>query len=217
MRIKEWTVIALLAGLTVPLFWLARGWAGEEARGGVVMEKPVLHGDEELATFAGGCFWCLQPPFDKMAGVLGTIVGYTGGNVPNPSYEAVSSGRTGHVEAIQILFDPKKVTYRQLVDEFFHNIDPTDNGGQFADRGSQYRTGIFYHSEAQRLEAEAAKRALQESGKFKQPIVTPITAATDFYRAEEYHQAYYKKNATHYKVYKVGSGRAGFIESLWGK
>jgi len=171
----------------------------------------------EIATFAGGCFWCMQPPFDKIPGVEKTLVGYTGGKIEDPTYEQVSAGATNHTEAIQIYFDRTKVSYAQLVDEFWRNIDPTQADGQFADRGTQYRTAIFVHSPEQRKIAEASKAKLHASSKFGRPIVTTIEPAADFYRAEEAHQSYYKKNAKHYNLYKVGSGRAGFIEENWGR
>lgn len=171
----------------------------------------------EVATFAGGCFWCMQPPFDKTPGVISTTVGYAGGTEPNPTYDLVSTGRTGYAEAILVEFDPKRVTYEKLLEVFWRNIDPTQSDGQFADRGPQYRTGIFYHNEAQRRAADASKTALERSGKLGGKIVTEISPATEFYRAEENHQKYYEKNAVHYNLYKVGSGRAGYIERTWGR
>lgn len=171
----------------------------------------------EIATFAGGCFWCMQPSFDQTPGVVSSRVGYTGGKTVNPTYEEVSEGTTGHLEAIEITFDPAKVTYEKLIEVFFHNIDPTQADGQFADRGSQYHTAIFYHGEKQKSEAEAFKAALDKSHKFDKPIATKILPAGPFYKAEEYHQGYYQKCPLQYKAYKVGSGRAGFIERTWGK
>lgn len=170
-----------------------------------------------VATFAGGCFWCMQPPFDRTSGVIETIVGYTGGTEPNPSYELVSSGKTRYAEAVQVRFDPQRVTYRELLEVFWKNIDPTQENGQFADRGPLYRTAIYFHNEQQRLEAQESKAELQASKKFGSPVMTEIGPATEFYRAEEYHQDYYQKNSTHYNLYKVGSGRAGFIERTWGE
>ena len=169
----------------------------------------------QVATFAGGCFWCMQPPYDKLPGVISTTVGYTGGQVPSPSYEQICTGKTGHAEAVQIVFDPQQTSYKQLLDVFWHNIDPTVLNAQFADVGSQYRTVIFYHSEEQRKEAEASKKALAQSGKFKGAIVTAIEAATTFYAGEQYHQKYYKKNPTHYDMYSEGSGRKAFIRKNW--
>lgn len=172
---------------------------------------------EELATFAGGCFWCMEPPFEKIEGVTGAVSGYTGGTKENPTYEEVSAGGTGHAESVQVLFDPKKVTYEKLLDVFWHNINPTDSGGQFVDRGNQYRSAIFYHSPAQRDAALKSKAALEKSGKFKKPIVTEIVEYKKFYPAEDYHQDYYKKNTTRYKFYRSRSGRDQYLESIWGK
>ncbi len=168
------------------------------------------------ATFAGGCFWCMEPPFEKLDGVFDAVSGYTGGNEKNPTYEQVAAGRTSHFEAVQVLYDESRVDFRTLLEVFWRQIDPTDPGGQFADRGSQYRTAIFVHDEAQRQAAEASKAALADSGRFDDPIVTEILPAGEFHPAEEYHQDYYKKNATHYKRYRVGSGREGFLERVWG-
>jgi len=170
----------------------------------------------ETATFAGGCFWCMQPPFDKTKGVVSTVAGYTGGPEKNPTYEQVSSGRTGHAEAVQVTFDPAQVSYEQLVEVFWRNIDPTQANGQFADIGKQYRTAIYYHSEAQKQIAMASMERLAKSGKFAKPIVTEIVAAGPCYPAEEYHQKYYLKNPDHYHRYAVGSGRVPFLRATWG-
>lgn len=170
----------------------------------------------EKATFAGGCFWCMEPPFEKLDGVLSVTSGYTGGINEHPSYQEVSSGSTGHAEAIEIVYDPTKVTYDTLLETFWQNIDPTQADGQFADRGRQYRTGIFYHTDEQKRLAEASKTHLAQSGKFTKPLVTEIAAASRFYPAEDYHQDYYKKNPIHYKLYKAGSGREGFLKKTWG-
>lgn len=170
-----------------------------------------------MATFAGGCFWCMESPFDKLEGVVSTISGYTGGRADNPSYEQVSSGGTGHFEAIQIQFDPEKVSYVELLEIFWRNVDPTDPAGQFCDRGSQYRTAIFYHTEEQRRLAEESKRKLEESGTLSKPIVTPILQASTYYAAEEYHQDYYKKNPVRYKFYRMGCGRDRVLQKLWGE
>ena len=167
------------------------------------------------ATFAGGCFWCMQPAFDQLDGVVKTTVGYAGGNVESPSYEQVVKGNTGHAEAIQIIYDPKQVSYERLLDIYWHNIDPTQVDGQFADRGSQYRTAIFYHDAGQQQIAKQSKEKLAASGRFKKPIVTEIVPATKFYSAEAYHQKYYQKNPTHYQLYKVGSGREGYLKAKW--
>jgi methionine-S-sulfoxide reductase len=169
----------------------------------------------EKATFAGGCFWCMEPPFDKLEGVVSTTSGYTGGNEKMPTYEEVSSGRTGHVEAIEIIYDPEKVSYEKLLEVFWKNINPTQANGQFADTGTQYRTAIFYHDDNQRKLAEASREKLGKSGKFEKSIVTEILPAAEFYPAEDYHQDYYLKNPFHYKYYRYGSGREQFLDKLW--
>jgi peptide-methionine (S)-S-oxide reductase len=174
-------------------------------------------GRTALATFAGGCFWCVEEAFDKVPGVLKTTSGFIGGTVANPSYELVMTKTTGHAEAVQVTYDPDKVSYQQLVDWFWRNIDPVDARGQFCDKGNPYRSGIFYHDEEQRKIAEASKQAIAASGRFKQPVVTEITAAGPFYAAEEYHQDYYKKNPNRYLFYKHGCGRVQRLEQLWGK
>jgi methionine-S-sulfoxide reductase len=177
------------------------------------------HGKKSLqtATFAGGCFWCMQPPFDAEPGVESTEVGYMGGNKPDPTYEEVCSGMTGHAEVIQIRFDPERVSYATLLDIFWRNIDPTAMERQFADRGTQYRTAIFYHSEEQKRQAFESRLKLEQSEKFDQPVVTEIVAATEFYPAENYHQEYYRKHPGRYRLYKEGSGRAGYIRKVWGE
>ncbi|HXV75472.1 MAG TPA: peptide-methionine (S)-S-oxide reductase MsrA [Candidatus Polarisedimenticolaceae bacterium] len=171
----------------------------------------------ELATFAGGCFWCMEPPFEKLAGVRSVVSGYTGGKEKQPSYEQVSSGATGHAEAVQVRYDPALVDYETLVRVFWSSIDPTDAGGQFADRGSQYRTAIFYHDEKQREIAERSKQELGASGRFDRPLVTPIEPASRFYPAEEYHQDYYKKHPGQYESYRWNSGRGPFLARVWGE
>ena len=170
----------------------------------------------ETATFAGGCFWCMEPPFDAIAGVISTTSGYTGGRTANPTYRDVSSGSTGHTEAIQVVFDPARVTYERLLEVFWVNIDPTVRDRQFCDAGSQYRTGIFFHSPAQRKAAEASKAALERSRPFKDAIVTPIEMAGAFHAAEDYHQDYYVKNPVRYKLYRSGCGRDARLRELWG-
>ena len=168
------------------------------------------------ATFAGGCFWCIESDFEKMDGVVEVISGYTGGHTANPAYEEVSAGGTGHAEAVQVIYDAHMVTYRELLDVFWKHVDPTDAGGQFVDRGSQYRSGIFYHNEEQRRLAEESKRELDASGRFDKPIVTEIVPLKEFYDAEEYHQDYYKKNPIRYKFYRFNSGRDQFLKKTWG-
>ncbi|HWH40563.1 MAG TPA: peptide-methionine (S)-S-oxide reductase MsrA [Usitatibacter sp.] len=171
---------------------------------------------DAVATFAGGCFWCMEPPYDKLPGVVATISGYTGGRKANPTYEEVSSGTTGHAESVTVVYDPKKVTYEKLLDVFWHNIDPTVKDRQFCDGGTQYRTAIFYHDEAQRKAAEASKAALEKSKPFREPIVTEIVMAGPFYPAEDYHQDFYMKNPVRYQLYRSGCGRDARLKQLWG-
>jgi peptide methionine sulfoxide reductase msrA/msrB len=167
------------------------------------------------ATFAGGCFWCVEADFEKLPGVVKVVSGYTGGPKENPSYEEVSSGTTGHVEAVQVYYDPSRITYEELLDAFWRHIDPTDPGGQFGDRGSQYRSAIFYHDEEQKRLAEKSREALNKSGKFDKPVMTEIIKFVKFYEAEDYHQEYYKKNSLGYKYYRNGSGRDQFLKGVW--
>ncbi|WP_041701830.1 peptide-methionine (R)-S-oxide reductase MsrB [Gottschalkia acidurici] len=171
----------------------------------------------ELATFAGGCFWCMVSPFDERPGIIEVLSGYIGGHKENPTYEDVCLGDTGHYEAVQIKYDPEIFPYDKLLDTFWQQIDPTDVGGQFNDRGDSYKTAIFYHNENQRMMAEESKRKLNESGRFDKPIVTEILPATFFYSAEEYHQDFYKKNPLRYRAYRKGSGREDFIKKNWKK
>lgn len=168
-----------------------------------------------MATFAGGCFWCMEWPFEKHDGVLEVISGYTGGKNVNPAYEEVSSGTSGHQEAIQITYDPSQITYRKLLDIYWRQIDPTDSGGQFVDQGSQYRSAIFYHDEEQKKLAEQSKEEIAASGRFDKPIVTEIRPAAAFYKAEEYHQDYHKKSPDSYQAYRASSGRDQFLEKTW--
>jgi peptide-methionine (S)-S-oxide reductase len=180
-------------------------------------DKPGDSSTLAKATFAGGCFWCMEPPFDKLDGVISTTSGYTGGQKTNPTYKEVSAGGTGHAEAVQIVYDPKKIRYERLLEVYWRNVDPTDSGGQFCDRGNQYRTAIFYHNDEQKRLAEQSKAKLGQSKPFKEPIVTTIVAATEFYPAEEYHQDYYIKNPVRYKFYRYSCGRDQRLEMLWGK
>ena len=170
----------------------------------------------EKATFAGGCFWCMVKPFDELPGIESVISGYTGGTKENPTYKEVCSDTTGHYEAVQITYNPAMFPYEKLVELFWQQIDPTDVGGQFFDRGQSYQTAIFYHNEEQRKIAEASKKQLEQSGRFMKPIVTPILEAKEFYPAEDYHQHYYKKAPQRYQAYQVGSGRKAFQERYWG-
>ncbi|MBS3168871.1 peptide-methionine (S)-S-oxide reductase MsrA [Candidatus Woesearchaeota archaeon] len=178
------------------------------------IDKTAVAEKTEIATFAGGCFWCMEAAFQEVPGVLTAISGYTGGKIDNPTYNDVLSGKTGHQEAVQLTYDPQKISYGELLDIFWQQIDPTDAGGQFADRGSEYQTAIFYHSEEQRKLAERSKKDLAESGKFEKPIVTEILPAATFYPAEEYHQDYYLKRTAQYQAYAEGSGRKSFIRKM---
>ena len=183
------------------------------------VSNAMTNTDKELriATFAGGCFWCTESDFEKLPGVEKVISGYTGGHKENPTYKEVSAGTTGHVEAVQVYYDPSAVTYEAVLDFFWRHIDPTDAGGQFVDRGEQYRSVIFYHDEEQKQLAEKAKKALDKSGVFDKLIVTEILPFTQFYEAEDYHQDYYKEHSFKYKYYRRGSGRDQFLEKVWGK
>ncbi|WP_281251882.1 peptide-methionine (S)-S-oxide reductase MsrA [Virgibacillus ndiopensis] len=167
------------------------------------------------ATFAGGCFWCMVKPFDQWEGIHRVVSGYTGGHVENPTYEDVKTGKTGHYEAVEITYDPTVFSYRDILKIYWQQIDPTDDGGQFQDRGDSYRTAIFYHDTDQKELAEATKQELEQSGKFQKPIVTKIVPAVTFYPAEDYHQDFYKKNETEYKEDRAKSGRDEFIEEVW--
>ncbi len=200
-----WWRIMILAGLmAMPL--------PAEAGGTPTAAKGLA-----IATFAGGCFWCMQPPFDNARGVVSTRVGYTGGHVPNPTYAQVSAGTTGHLEAVEVTYDPKQITFDALLKIFWHNIDPTQGDGQFVDRGPQYHTAIFYHDEDQRRAAETSKAQLAASGRFDGPIVTKILPAGPFYPAEDYHQHFSDKNPLRYEIYRSGSGRSRYIERTWGE
>ncbi|MCK4739070.1 MAG: peptide-methionine (S)-S-oxide reductase MsrA [Deltaproteobacteria bacterium] len=169
----------------------------------------------EVAVFAGGCFWCMEEPFEKIDGVFSVISGYTGGEVDFPTYELVSSGSTGHLESIQITFDPSKVSFKELLELFWRQIDPTDDEGQFVDRGFQYTSAIFYQNEEQKKIAEHSKKELSNSGRFKEPVITPILKAEEFHPAEDYHQDYYKKSTLKYKYYRLRSGRDTFLKRAW--
>ncbi len=197
----------LMLGFVLPGFGQAPQPAGKAATANPGYAKAI---------FAGGCFWCMEPPYDKLDGVVSTISGYIGGQKKNPTYEEVSSGRTGHTEAVEVVYDPKKVSYQKLLDVFWRNIDPTVKDQQFCDAGSQYRSGIFYLDDAQKRLAEASKAALDKSKPFKAAIVTEITRATEFYPAEDYHQDYYLKNPVRYKFYLNGCGRYARLKQLWG-
>ena len=191
-----------------------RAWLAAAA---LLLASGPLFAATAKATFAGGCFWCVEADFDKVDGVISTTSGYIGGRVANPSYEQVSSKSTGHAEAVEIVYDPAKVSYEQLLGKFWHSIDPTTKDRQFCDAGSPYRTAIFAHDDAQLAAAKASLAALEKSKPFKEPIVTTIERAGPFYAAEEYHQDYYKKNPVRYKYYRTSCGRDTRLQELWGK
>lgn len=197
--------------------WLAPlALAASLATASAQAPAPKTDGDVAVAVFAGGCFWCVEEAFEKVPGVIRAVSGYTGGTVDRPSYEQVAAKLTGHAEAVQVTYDPAKVSYEQLVDWFWRNVDPFDARGQFCDKGSPYRTVIYYSGEAQKKVAEAAKAALETSGRFKEKIVTEIVPAGAFWVAEDYHQDYYKKNSSRYLYYKTACGRARRLEQIWG-
>jgi len=183
--------------------------------GNPLLTSEVADGVLRTATFSGGCFWCMEQPIEGVEGVESVVAGFTGGVVENPTYQRVLRGDTGHYESVQITYDPDKISYEELLDIYWRQINPTDDGGQFADRGQHYRTVIFYHDESQRVSAEESRRLLEESGKFDKPIVTQILPAKPFYMAEAYHQDYYKTNPDRYNAYKSGSGRARFLKENW--
>ncbi|TMU84455.1 peptide-methionine (R)-S-oxide reductase MsrB [Bacillus sp. BHET2] len=188
----------------------------QKSLGSEAVKTDMLDEEHAIATFAGGCFWCMEPPFEKLDGVYAVISGYTGGEEKNPTYDEVSSKQTGHVEAVQVEYNPEVITYKQLLKVFWRQIDPTDAGGQFVDRGPQYVSGIFYHDEEQKQMAQQSKQELTDSGRFEEEIVTEIQPANTFYKAEEYHQDYYKKNELSYKFYRSNSGRDDFLDEAWG-
>ncbi|HEX6141178.1 MAG TPA: peptide-methionine (S)-S-oxide reductase MsrA, partial [Geminicoccaceae bacterium] len=179
-------------------------------------QAPVVQEGQAVATFAGGCFWCMEPPYDKLDGVISTTSGYIGGETPNPTYRQVSAGGTGHAEAVQVVYDPDVVTYKTLLDVFWHNVDPTQAGGQFCDHGDQYRTAIFFHDGEQEELARQSLQQLRQDKPFDGEIVTEITAAGTFYPAEDYHQDYYEKNPIRYKFYRWNCGRDDRLAELWG-
>ena len=214
MRTHRWILIVALA-LAGGYSWLSGAFVGlgaspaEQVGAGAPSVKPGL----AVATFASGCFWCTEADFDKVRGVISTTSGYTGGRVANPTYRQVSNGGTGHAEAVEIVFDPAVVTYEALLDHYWRNVDPFTADRQFCDRGDQYRPAIFVHNEAQRAAAEGSKAQHQKS--FRQPIVVAIADAGPFYRAEEYHQDYYKKNSAQYRFYRFGCGRDARLRQIW--
>lgn len=209
------THMIVLLSLIAAAVLAAVGVATDNPSGKTAQMSPKKEG-YQTATFAGGCFWCSEADFEKADGVIEVISGFTGGRKENPTYEEVVAGGTGHYEAVQVRFDPQKTSYAKLLDIFWRHVDPTDAGGQFVDRGPQYRTAIFYHDEAQKRLAEESKIQLERSGRFKKPVVTEILPAGAFYAAEEYHQDYYKKSSLRYSLYRQGSGRDQFIRQAWG-
>ena len=212
------------AALPRALFFLALTWLALASAGAIAADaskaqqpfEPDVADNQAVAIFAGGCFWCVEEAFDAVDGVVSTTSGYTGGNVDDPSYEQVSKEDTGHAEAVKVVYRPEQVGYDTLLDVFWHNIDPTDDGGQFCDRGDSYRSGIFAVTDDQRQAARASKQALQDDSDAPSPIVTRIVPATTFYPAEDYHQNYYKKNPLRYKFYRFSCGRDATLEDVWG-
>jgi peptide-methionine (S)-S-oxide reductase len=208
MKLQIQVSICLIASLLVLVFG---AWVSAEDK--LASGQPP----SQIATFAGGCFWCMEPPFDALEGVISTTSGYIGGRTDNPTYEQVSAGGTGHAEAVRVVYDPEKIDYSQLLEVFWRNIDPTTPNKQFCDTGSQYRSAIFYHDEEQERLAEASKQALVKSGSLPGPVTTEVVEAGTFFPAEDYHQDYYIKNPLRYKLYRVGCGRDRRLKELWGK
>ncbi len=206
------TAFLLTAGLLAIAGLTAGAWNRAEARSEAMTKSAHA---TETATFAGGCFWCLEKDMEKVDGVLDAVSGYTGGHTDNPGYSDVSGGNTGHAEAVQVTFTPDKITYRKLVEAFFRMIDPTDAGGQFVDRGSQYRTAVFYHNKEQQRIATSVAQKLEQSGVFPKSVVTEIVPLDTFYPAEDYHQDFYNKNSSRYNAYRQGSGRDQFLNKVW--
>jgi peptide methionine sulfoxide reductase msrA/msrB len=215
---RKRTILLLVVAVVMTLMTMGYGISGKE---GDDMEKKDIEGKMDTgnrtAVFAGGCFWCTESDFEKVDGVVEVISGYTGGHVADPEYEQVSGGTTGHVESVKVIYDPQKISYGELLEVFWRKVDPTDAGGQFVDRGQQYRSVIFYADDAQRAAAEAARERLSASDFFKSPIVTEILPLGPFYEAEAYHQDYYKKNPLRYHFYRYRSGRDRFLEETWGE
>lgn len=203
MRKNLFKFMAVLAGLMLGTALVATA------------AEPAMKTKTATAVFAGGCFWCMEPPYDKLPGVVATTSGYSGGQKENPTYEQVSAGDTGHIEVIQVTYDPKQVSYEKLLEVFWHNVDPLDQGGQFCDRGNTYTTAIFYQNEEQKKNAEQSKAEIER--KLGKTVVTPIRPAATFYAAEDYHQDYYQKNPLRYKYYRYSCGRDQRLEQLWGK
>lgn len=213
--VKLWVIGVLSAVLAIFVITEAYPYLTERSHQTEAVNAENISDNQAVATFAGGCFWCMEPPFEKLKGVDEVISGYTGGEIKNPTYKDVSSGSTDHVEAVLVKYNPDVISYDQLLDVFWRQVDPTDDKGQFVDRGAHYVTGIYYHNEKQKELAEASKEELKNSGRFSEDIVTPILAASTFYKAEAYHQNYYKENSVRYKVYRKNSGRDQFLDKHW--
>ncbi|WP_335872930.1 peptide-methionine (R)-S-oxide reductase MsrB [Bacillus sp. 2205SS5-2] len=216
---KKIYMISGLFFLALAVFFVPRLYASltQKSLGSEPVVESGIPDNFALATFAGGCFWCMEPPFEKLDGVYSVVSGYTGGEEENPTYNEVSSNQTNHLEAVQIQYNPDVITYEQLLQVFWRQIDPTDAEGQFVDRGPQYASSIFYHNDEQKTQAEASKKELAATERFQEDLVTPIRQAMTFYQAEEYHQDYYKKNSLSYKFYRNNSGRDDFLDDAWGE
>ncbi|TDL30712.1 peptide-methionine (R)-S-oxide reductase [Jeotgalibacillus sp. S-D1] len=215
---KKWAVYSLLIVIAgAALYIMFSDQLANSSYGSEPVTEADIGPNEAVATFAGGCFWCMEPPFEKLAGVRDAVSGYTGGKEKNPAYKEVSSGSTGHTEAVQVIYDPTVISYEDLLEVYWRQIDPTDADGQFVDQGAQYRPEIFVHNEEQRKAAQASKEDLAESGRFEEDIVVPVTDAVTFYVAEDYHQDYYKKSSDRYEFYRKNSGRDQFLDRTWGK
>ena len=209
---KNLLIIGATLLIGIVLFGFQKSSDKQDEKSPLMKTEPK---NQKTATFAGGCFWCVESDFEKMDGVIEAVSGYAGGDEPNPTYKQVSAGATGHTEAVQVHYDPDKITYKELLDILWRHMDPTDASGQFVDRGSQYRQAIFYHDKEQRRIAEESKAELEKSGRFTKPIATEIVPLTEFYTAEDYHQDYYSKNPLRYKMYRYGSGRDQFLKRTW--
>lgn len=214
---KKKTILLLVFVLLLGSVYILFASIGDSDNQDLVESNPDYNiEDYQVATFAGGCFWCMEPPFRKLFGVIDVISGYTGGDVENPTYEQVTAGGTGHLEAVQIVYDENRISYESLLEVYWRQVNPTDDGGQFVDRGESYTSAIFYHNEEQQALAVSSKEALEESGRYDEALVTPIREAKTFYRAEEYHQNYANKNPVRYKFYTRNSGRDEFLDGIWG-
>ena len=218
MKLKKKVILLIIAVLLLGTIYTLEASREKTAEvQGIADSEPAYNIDDySVATFAGGCFWCMEPPFRKLAGVIDVISGYTGGETENPTYEQVTAGGTGHIEAVQIIYDENRISYDSLLEVYWRQINPTDDGGQFVDRGYSYTSAIFYHDETQQALAESSKEALEASNRFDGPLVTPIREADDFYRAEEYHQNYAGKNPLRYNFYTRNSGRDEYLDGVWG-